>query len=142
MLTLLTMKLFTNVREQLRSPSSKRLPKSMKWENTKLKKLRFLALGAALALPQVAHGKLGLPNEIFGRIEANLDVCSKVNSKSAARYQEAKKTLTQGVTDDEVKAARESQEYKDSYSSTKQELEKKSKEELAKVCAAALDQSK
>jgi len=141
-LTPLTMKLFTNVREQLRSTSWKGLPTSMKWGNTKMKKFGILALGAALALPQVAHGKLGLPNEIFGRIEANLDVCSKVNSKSAAKYQEAKKTLTQGVTDNEVKAARESQEYKDGYSSTKQDLENRPKEELAKVCAAALDQSK
>lgn len=107
-----------------------------------MKRFGFLVLGAALGLPLAAHGKMPLPNGAFGKIEANLDVCSEVDSKSAARYQEAKKTLTQGATEDEVKAARDSQEYKDAYSETKQELEKEPKAEVAKSCAAALDQSK
>jgi hypothetical protein len=107
-----------------------------------MKKFGFLALGAALALPLVAYGKMPLPNGIFGKVEANLDVCSEVDSKSAAKYQEAKKKLTQDATEDEIKAARDSQEYRDGYSETKQELENEPKAEVAKSCAAAVDQSK
>ena len=103
-----------------------------------MKRYGFLVLGVALALPLVAHGKLALPNEIFGKIEANLDVCSEVDSKSSAKYQEAKKTLTQGATEEEIKAARDSDEYKGAYSSTRQELEKKPQADVAKTCAAAL----
>jgi hypothetical protein len=107
-----------------------------------MKKFGFLALGAALALPLVAYGKMPLPNGIFGKVEANLDVCSEVDSKSAAKYQEAKKKLTQDATEDEIKAARDSQEYRDGYNETKQELENEPKAEVAKSCAAAVDQSK
>lgn len=107
-----------------------------------MKKVGFLTLGAVLALPPAAHGKVPLPNGAFGKIEANLDVCSEADSKSAAKYQEAKKKLTHGATAEEVKAARDSQEYKDAYSETKQELEKEPKAEVAKSCAAVPDQSK
>jgi hypothetical protein len=107
-----------------------------------MKKFGFMALGAALALPLVAYGKMPLPNGIFGKVEANLDVCSEVDSKSAAKYQEMKKKVTQGATEDEVKAARDSQEYTDAYTETKQEMEQEPKAEVAKSCAAALDQSK
>jgi hypothetical protein len=110
-------------------------------ENTTMKKVGFLALGAALALPLAAQGKVPLPNGAFGTIEANLDVCSEVDSKSAARYQEAKKKLTQGATEEEIKAARDSQEYRDAYSETKQELEKEPQAEVIKSCAAVPDQS-
>ena len=48
-----------------------------------MKKFGFPALVAALVLPVLAHGKMPLPNETFGRIEANLHVCSEVDSKSA-----------------------------------------------------------
>jgi len=103
------------------------------------KQCGLLALGAVLALPLVAYGKLALPNETFGKIEANLDVCSAVDAKSAAKYEEAKKTLTQGATEEEVAAARASEEYKNGYSSTKQQLEKKPQTELVKSCAAAIE---
>jgi len=41
-----------------------------------MKKVGFLTLGAVLALPPAAHGKVPLPNGAFGKIEANLDVRS------------------------------------------------------------------
>lgn len=104
-----------------------------------MKKQCLVALGAALALPLLAHAKLAFPNEVFGRIEASLDVCSQTDSKSASKYQEAKKALTQGATDDEVAKARASKEYKDGYSETSEEMSKQPSAELAKTCAAALE---
>jgi hypothetical protein len=103
-----------------------------------MKKVGFLACGV-LALSLAAHGKVPLPNGAFGKIEANLDVCSEMDSKSAAKYQEAKKKLTHGATEEELRAARDSQEYRDAYSETKQELEKEPKAEVAKSCAAVPD---
>ena len=41
-----------------------------------MKKYGFLLLGALLVLPLVAHGKLALPNDVLGRLEASLEVCS------------------------------------------------------------------
>ena len=104
-------------------------------------KVGFLACGV-LAVALAAHGKLPLPNGALGKIEANLDVCSEVDSKSAAKYQEAKKTLTHDATEEELKAARDSPEYRDAYSETKQELEKEPKAEVVKSCAAVPDQRK
>jgi|SRR5215471_2929457 len=106
-----------------------------------MKKVGFLPCGV-LALCLAMHGKVPLPNGAFGKIEANLDVCSEVDSKSAAKYQEAKKRLTQGANDEELRAARDSQEYRDGYSETKQELEKEPKAEVAKSCAALPDPKK
>jgi hypothetical protein len=103
-----------------------------------MKKVGFLTCGV-LALPLAAHGKVPLPNGAFGKIEANLDVCSEVDSKSAAKYQEAKKKLAHGATEEELRDARDSQEYRDAYSETKQELEKEPKAEVAKSCAAVPD---
>ena len=103
-----------------------------------MKKVGFLACGV-LALSLAAYGKVPLPNGGFGKIEANLDVCSEMDSKSAAKYQEAKKKLTHGATEEELRAARDSQEYRDAYSETKQELEKEPKAEVAKSCAAVPD---
>ena len=103
-----------------------------------MKKVGFLTCGV-LALTLAAQGKVPLPNGAFGKIEAHLDVCSEVDSKSAAKYQEAKKKLTHGATEEELRAARDSQEYRDAYSETKQELEKEPKAEVAKSCAAVPD---
>jgi hypothetical protein len=104
-----------------------------------MKKYGLLALGAALALPLVAHGKLAIPSETLGKVEANLDVCSQADSKSAEKFQGAKKILTQGATEQEIDDARGSDEYKHAYSLARKELEKKPKAELAKTCAAALE---
>ncbi|HKV82577.1 MAG TPA: hypothetical protein VJP02_30795 [Candidatus Sulfotelmatobacter sp.] len=107
-----------------------------------MNKYGVLALGAALALPLLAQGKLALPNETFGRIEASFDVCLQVDSKSASKYQEAKKALTQGATDEEVAKARASKEYKTGYSETSDEMSKQPPADVAKTCAAALEGKK
>jgi len=103
-----------------------------------IKKYGFLVIAAALVLPLVAHGKLTIPNDALGMLDASLDVCSWADPQSAQKFREAKSAILQGATEDEIKAARDSQEYKDRYNSTKKELEKKPKAELAKSCAAAV----
>lgn len=99
---------------------------------------RILCL-SALALPLIAHAKLALPNETFGRIEGALDFCSQLDSQSAAKYQEQKKVLVQGASEEEVAQARASQEYKEGYAAATEEMGKQPKAEVAKTCAAALE---
>jgi hypothetical protein len=107
-----------------------------------MKKYSFLVLGAAIALPLLAHAKLALPNEAFGRIEGALDSCSQIDSKSAAQYQELKKSASQGATDEEVATARASKEYKEGYVASSDELSKKPPAEALKTCTAALETKK
>ena len=103
-----------------------------------MKILRIACLGAAIALPQLALAKMPLPNEAFGRIEGALDFCAQADTGNAAKYQEQKKVLVQGATDDEVAEARASQEYKDNYKASTDELGKQPKDQARKTCAAAL----
>jgi hypothetical protein len=104
-----------------------------------MKILCIACLGAAIALPQLALAKMPVPNEAFGRIEGALDFCAQADTGNAAKYQEQKKVLVQGATDDEVAEARASQEYKDNYKSATDELSKQPKDQAKKSCAAALE---
>lgn len=99
-------------------------------------------MGAMLALPTLVWAKMPLPNDVFGRIEGSLDFCAQADSDNAAKYQEQKKVLVQGATEDEVAEARASQEYKDGYAQASEELGKQPKDKAVKTCAAALETNK
>jgi hypothetical protein len=103
-----------------------------------MKIYRMLCLGAALALPSLVLAKMPLPNDAFGRLEGVVDFCAQADPQSAAKYQEQKKVLVQGATDEEVAEARASKEYKDGYDEATQEMGKQPKDQVAKACAAAL----
>jgi hypothetical protein len=103
-----------------------------------MKIYRMLCLGAALAMPASALAKLSIPNDAFGRIEGALDFCAQVDSENAAKYQEQKKVLVQGASDQEVAEARASQEYKEGYDSATDEMNKQPKDQAVKTCAAGL----
>jgi hypothetical protein len=107
-----------------------------------MKKHSVLALAAAIVLPLLAHAKLALPDEAFGRIEGALDTCSQIDPKSAEKYQELKKYASQGATDEEVGAARASKEYKAGYVAGSDELSKKPQADALKTCAASLENKK
>jgi hypothetical protein len=104
-----------------------------------MRKFRIVCLSAVLALSPLALAKLALPNDLFGRIEGALDFCAQADPQSAAKYQEKKKDLVRGASDQEVAEARASKEYKDGYDSATDELGKQPKEQVVKSCAAALE---
>jgi hypothetical protein len=104
-----------------------------------MKGFRIVCLSAVLALAPLALAKLALPNDAFGRIEGSLDFCAQVDPDSAAKYQEHKKILVQGASDQEVAEARASKEYKDGYAAADDELGKQPKDRVKKTCAAALE---
>jgi hypothetical protein len=107
-----------------------------------MKIFRISCLSVVLALPTLALAKLPLPNEIFGRIESSLDYCAQVDSKSAPKYQERKKVLVRGVSDQEVSEARASKEYQEAYDQVNADLAKEPKDQTAKACAASLESGK
>jgi hypothetical protein len=104
-----------------------------------MKMVRVACLSVLMALTSFAFATLALPNGIFGKIEGALDACAKANPQSASKYAEKKKELAQGATEQELAEARASDEYKQGYAAGTDEIEKKSKDEAKKACAAALE---
>lgn len=100
---------------------------------------KSLCLGAALVLSTAAFAKLAVPNDILGKVEGALDTCAQLDPSQASKYQEHKKALTQGASEDEIAAARASQEYKDGYEAGTKEMKSQPKEQTKKQCAAALE---
>ena len=91
----------------------------------------------ALMLAPLAVAELSVPKEVLGKVEAAMDFCAQADPQSADKYQAKKKEFSQGATDEELSEARDSQEYKDAYQSSTDELSKQSKDEAKKTCAAA-----
>jgi hypothetical protein len=99
-----------------------------------MKVYRILCLGAALVLPQLALAELPFPNDAFGKTEGTLDFCTQVDPQDAPKYQEQKKSLANEVPEKEVEEARRTQEYRDGYDSTTDELAKAPKEQAVMSC--------
>lgn len=104
-----------------------------------MKSFSIACVFAALVFAPLALAKLAVPNDAFGSIEASLDFCAQVDPQSASKYQEQKKLLVQGASDQEVAEARASKEYKDAYDAVTEEMGKQPKEKAKKTCAAALE---
>ena len=100
---------------------------------------RILFVCAAVILPQLVSAKLPFSNGAFGKVEGILNYCGKVDSDSAAKYQERAKLLVKDVPEKEVTEARQSAEYKDSYDSISAQLEKTPKDSSVQACHAYLD---
>jgi hypothetical protein len=103
-----------------------------------MKIFRLLCLSAMLILSSLVLAKLPLPNAALGKVEGALDFCSQADPESAAKYQEKKKALVQGASDEDVAESRASQDYKDGYQSATDELSKEPKGEVKKTYSAAL----
>jgi hypothetical protein len=102
-----------------------------------MKIFHITGAGALLLLSSLALAKLSVPNVVLGKVEGALDFCAQVDPESADKYQAKKKEFAQGATDEELAEARDSQDYKDAYQSSTDEMSKQSKDEAKKSCAAA-----
>jgi hypothetical protein len=100
---------------------------------------RILCLSAALFIPQLAGAKLPLPDHSFGRLEAILDFCAKVNPQAATKFQDRKKTISDGATEKEVADARKAEEYKDGYKEISNQLAKTPRSQAVEACSAYLE---
>jgi hypothetical protein len=104
-----------------------------------MKSLGIVCLSVALVLPPLVLAKLALPNDALGRVEGALDFCARTNPHSASKYEEKKKELLQGASDQEVAEARASKEYKAGYDAGTDQIAKQSQDQVKKMCAAALE---
>ena len=104
-----------------------------------MKMYRMLCLAAALALPILALAKLPFTNAGFGQVEGILDFCAQADAQNAPKYQEQKKSLVRDVPENEVEEARKTQEYRDAYDSTSDELAKAPTEKAVKACTDSLE---
>ena len=100
---------------------------------------RILFLFTTMLLPQFAADKLPFSNDAFGKIEATLDFCVKADSQSASKYQERKKAMVRGVSEQEVAEARRTKEYKDAYDWMTTEIGKVGRDQAVSACRAYLE---
>jgi hypothetical protein len=103
-----------------------------------MKIFHITGVASMLLLGSLALAKLSVPSVVLGKVEGALDFCAQADPQSADKYQAKKKEFTQGATDEELAEARDSQEYKDGYQSSTDEMSKQPKDEAKKSCAAAL----
>jgi hypothetical protein len=99
---------------------------------------RMVCFGAVLVLAPLALAKLPYSNDAFGRVEGTLDFCAQSDPQSAAKYQERKKAMVQGVSEQELADARATDEYRGAYDSTSTDLAKLPKEKVVEACTAFL----
>lgn len=99
---------------------------------------RIVCVSALLMLASLATAKLAVPNGVLGQTEGALDFCAQADPQSAEKYQEKKKVLVQGASEEELAEARGSEEYKEAYQSATDEMSKEPKAEVKKTCSAAL----
>lgn len=99
---------------------------------------RIVCVSAILMLASLAIAKLAVPNGVLGYTEGALDFCAQAEPQSAEKYQEKKKTLVQGASEEELAEARGSEEYREAYQSVTDEMSKEPKAEVKRTCSAAL----
>lgn len=100
---------------------------------------RMFYLVAAVLVAELALARMPFPNDVFGKVEGTLDYCARIDSQSAAKYEKRKKDLIKDVPEDEVAAARKTEDYKAGYEWISNQLLKMSKEETVSACAATLE---
>lgn len=99
-------------------------------------------LTAALLIPQATQAQLPISNDSLGRMEGILDFCAQVKDSAATKFQERKKLVAGDATEDELKEARQTPEYKDAYRELGKQLAEVPKEEAEKACSAYLEGGK
>ena len=103
---------------------------------------RVICFGVVLSLTPLAIAKLSYSNDLLGKTEGLLDVCAKVDSGSASKYQARKKANVKDASEQELAEARATDEYKRAYAFMTSELEKTPKEEVLKACPATVKDEK
>jgi hypothetical protein len=102
-------------------------------------KIRAMVCLSALAVAPLALAKLTITSQTLGQLEGTLKFCSDVNPKAEAKYKEFGKMLVKEATEEELKKARASGEYKESYDSITEQLGKAPKDKAVESCKAFLD---
>ena len=97
-------------------------------------KIRAILCLSALAVAPLAMAKLSMTPQALGQVEATLKFCTDANPKAEAKYKEFGKMLVKEATEEELKKARTSSEYKEAYDSITEQLGKVSKDKAVAAC--------
>jgi hypothetical protein len=100
-----------------------------------------LGLAAIVSIPQLVLAAPPVPPKALGSVEAKIDFCSRIDSKSADKYKEWGKLLVRDMSEKELAEARGSSEYKETYDALSADLEKVPKEKAVDACRASLKES-
>ena len=98
----------------------------------------ILGLAAFVVLSQFTLAAPSIPPKALGQVEATINYCAKADSKSADKYKEWGKAIVAGMSEKELAEARESSDYKDTYSAITSELDKLPADKVVENCRAAL----
>lgn len=88
---------------------------------------------ATFAVPLVFAAEPPTPATL-GLMEGLLDSCSQASPKSADAFKKQRESLFQGVSDKDLAKLRDTGEYKDTYKSITDQLDKVSNDEAAEAC--------
>lgn len=100
-----------------------------------------LGLAAIVSIPQLVLAEPPVPPKALGSVEATIDFCSRVDSKSADKYKEWGKLLVRDMSEKGLAEVRGSSEYKETYDALSAELERLPKEKAVDACRASLKES-
>ena len=103
-----------------------------------MKIFHTLCLCAFAALPALA-AESELSGEALGQMEGIVAVCSQVNPKDAAKYQELVESMIEGESEKTLAAVRKTPQYKQVHQSLLSELGKGNDEQAVQACAKFLE---
>ena len=99
----------------------------------------FCLTAVLIAVPQMAPAAPPMEPMTLGGLEATVDFCKQVDSKSAAKYDELDKKFTEGMTEKEIADARASKDYKDAHAAITAALKKTPADKAVETCRGLLD---
>jgi hypothetical protein len=101
-----------------------------------LKILSIVCISAVLAIPQlVAAAEQPAPADL-GQLESILDSCAAAKPKDAESYKKQRAKLTEGVPEKDVAKIRDSEEYKQAYTTIRERFDQASSDEVDQACSA------
>lgn len=103
-----------------------------------MKLYRVLGLAGFVVFSQFTLAAPSIPPKALGQVEATIELCVRVDSKSAAKYKELGKAVVAGMSDKDLAEVRESRAYKESYKAITGQLEKVPADKAVEGCRAAL----
>lgn len=101
-------------------------------------KLYGIGLAVFLVLPQFTLAAPPIPPKALGQVEATVDFCVRVDSKFADKYKALGKAVVAGLSEKELKEARDSSDYKETYREITGQLEKTPADKVVEGCRASL----
>ena len=103
-----------------------------------IRRYAMLSVVALMALPLLTLAAEPVPPKTLGALEATLNFCSRVDTKSLDKYKEWGKMLVHDMSEKQVTEARGSGEYKETYDATTTELEKVPAKKAVEACRGFL----